>query len=125
MRLRARRAVRNVASGEELRCSVNHARPAYSHVARTPHDEAMQLIADLVLGAYIWTFLREARDPSLISPGASVVAGDEHSPAVAEFLEIVEKPAGACRAPTAVAWSDRGLRSARSPGDHLGLATLD
>ena len=43
---------------------------------------------------YVWTFLREARDPSLIEPGAIVVAGDEDAPAVAEVVEIVEKPAG-------------------------------
>lgn len=40
---------------------------------------------------YVWTFLREARDPSLINPGAIVVAGDEDAPAVAE---VVEKPGG-------------------------------
>ena len=43
---------------------------------------------------YVWTFLREARDPSLIEPGAVVVAGDEDAPAVAEVVEIVTKPAG-------------------------------
>ncbi len=43
---------------------------------------------------YVWTFLREARDPRLIEPGAIVVAGDEDAPAVAEVVEIVEKPAG-------------------------------
>ncbi len=43
---------------------------------------------------YVWTFLREARDPRLIEPGAIVVAGDEAAPAVAEVVEIVEKPAG-------------------------------
>jgi len=43
---------------------------------------------------YIWTFLREARDPSLIEPGAIVVAGDKDAPAVAEVVEIVEKAAG-------------------------------
>jgi hypothetical protein len=43
---------------------------------------------------YIWTFLREARDPGLIEPGAIVVAGDEDAPAVAEVVEIVDKPAG-------------------------------
>jgi hypothetical protein len=42
---------------------------------------------------YVWTFLREARDPTLIEPGAIVVAGDEDAPAVAEVVEIVEKPA--------------------------------
>jgi hypothetical protein len=43
---------------------------------------------------YVWTFLHEARDPTLIEPGAIVVAGDEDAPAVAEVVEIVEKPAG-------------------------------
>jgi hypothetical protein len=43
---------------------------------------------------YVWTFLREARDPSLFEPGAIVVAGDEDAPAVAEVVEIVAKPAG-------------------------------
>lgn len=43
---------------------------------------------------YVWTFLREARDPSVIEPGAIVVAGDGDAPAVAEVVEIVEKPAG-------------------------------
>ena len=43
---------------------------------------------------YVWTFLRDARDPSLIEPGAIVVAGDEEAPAVAEVVEIVERPAG-------------------------------
>ncbi|MBW3614413.1 MAG: hypothetical protein KY439_03775 [Actinobacteria bacterium] len=43
---------------------------------------------------YVWTFLREARDPNLIEPGAIVVAGDEDAPAVAEVVEIVMKPAG-------------------------------
>ena len=43
---------------------------------------------------YVWTFLHEARDPSLIEPGALVVAGDEDAPAIAEVIDIVEKPAG-------------------------------
>jgi hypothetical protein len=43
---------------------------------------------------YVWTFLHEARDRSLIEPGAIVVAGHEESPAVAEVVDIVEKPAG-------------------------------
>lgn len=43
---------------------------------------------------HIWTFLREARDPSLIVPGAIVVAGDEETPAVAEVINTVDKPAG-------------------------------
>jgi hypothetical protein len=43
---------------------------------------------------YVWTFLREARDPSLIEPGAIVVAGDSDASAVAEVVDVVEKPAG-------------------------------
>jgi hypothetical protein len=43
---------------------------------------------------YVWTFLREAREPGLIEPGAIVVAGDEDAPAVAEVVEIIDKPAG-------------------------------
>jgi coenzyme F420-reducing hydrogenase beta subunit len=42
---------------------------------------------------YVWTFLREARDPGLIE-GAIVVAGDEDAPAVAEVVDVVDKPAG-------------------------------
>lgn len=43
---------------------------------------------------YVWTFLDEARDPSVIEPGAIVVAGDADAPAVAEVVDIVEKAAG-------------------------------
>ena len=42
----------------------------------------------------VWTFLSEAREPGLIEPGAIVVAGDQDAPAVAEVVDIVEKPAG-------------------------------
>jgi hypothetical protein len=43
---------------------------------------------------FVWTFLREARDRSIIEPGAIVVVGDADTPTVAEVVEIVEKPAG-------------------------------
>jgi hypothetical protein len=43
---------------------------------------------------FVWTFLTEARDPSLIGPDALVVAGDSDAPAVAQVVEIVDKPAG-------------------------------
>jgi hypothetical protein len=43
---------------------------------------------------FVWTFLNEARDQSVISPGAIVVAGDSDAPAVAEVVDIVDKPAG-------------------------------
>lgn len=42
----------------------------------------------------VWTFLEEARDASLIFPGAIVVAGDPDTAALAEVVDIVEKPAG-------------------------------
>ena len=43
---------------------------------------------------YVWAFLDEARDPSLITPGALVVAGDEDAPAVAAVVDLVEHPNG-------------------------------
>lgn len=43
---------------------------------------------------FVWTFLSDAREPGLIEPGAIVVAGDQDAPAVAEVVDIVEKPAG-------------------------------
>lgn len=43
---------------------------------------------------FIWTLLGDARDPSIIEPGAIVVAGDDDAPAVTEVVDIVEKPAG-------------------------------
>ena len=43
---------------------------------------------------FVWTFLDEARDPALIVPGAIIVAGDAHAPAVAEVVGVADKPAG-------------------------------
>lgn len=42
----------------------------------------------------VWAFVRDARDPSLIEPGAIVAAGDGDSPAVAEVVDVVERPPG-------------------------------
>lgn len=42
----------------------------------------------------IWTFLHEARDPSLIEPGAIVLAGDEDAPALVEVVELLDRGAG-------------------------------
>lgn len=42
----------------------------------------------------VWTFLDEARDPTVIVPGAIVVAGDADTPAVVEVVDIVSKEAG-------------------------------
>lgn len=43
---------------------------------------------------YVWTFLDEARNPSVIGPGALVVAGDEDAPAVAVVVDVVGHPNG-------------------------------
>jgi hypothetical protein len=43
---------------------------------------------------FVWTFLDEARDPAVITPGAIVIAGAPDSPAVAEVVDLVAKPAG-------------------------------
>ena len=43
---------------------------------------------------YVWTFLDEARDPSIITPGALVIAGDEDAPAVAVVADLVPHPNG-------------------------------
>ena len=43
---------------------------------------------------YVWAFLDEARDPSVVAPGALVVAGDEDAPAVAVVVDLVEHPHG-------------------------------
>ena len=43
---------------------------------------------------YVWTFVDEARNPSVIIPGAIVVAGNEDAPAITEVAGVVEKPAG-------------------------------
>lgn len=43
---------------------------------------------------YVWTFLADAHDPSIIEPGAIVTAGHAEAPAVAEVIDIVDRPAG-------------------------------
>ena len=40
------------------------------------------------------TFLDEALDPTLVRPGALVVAGSALTPAVCEVVDLVEKAAG-------------------------------
>ena len=42
---------------------------------------------------YVWTFLDEARDPSVVVPGAIVVASTPDAPAVAEVVDLVTKTA--------------------------------
>jgi len=43
---------------------------------------------------YVWTFLRDVRDPSLLEAGAIALAGDPDAPAVAEVVDMDAKPAG-------------------------------
>ena len=43
---------------------------------------------------YVWTFLDEARGPSIIVPGALVVAGDSDAPAVAVVVDLASHPNG-------------------------------
>ncbi|MBS9532532.1 hypothetical protein KIH27_02900 [Mycobacterium sp. M1] len=43
---------------------------------------------------YVWTFLDEAREPSIITPGALVVAGDPDTAAVAVVVDLVAHPNG-------------------------------
>ena len=43
---------------------------------------------------FVWTFLDEARDPTVIVAGAIVVAGDADVPAVVEVVDVVSKESG-------------------------------
>lgn len=38
---------------------------------------------------YVWTFLDEASDPSVVTVGAIVVAGDDDEPVFARVVDIV------------------------------------
>ncbi len=43
---------------------------------------------------FVWTFLDEARDQGIVRPGAIVIAGTPAATAVAEVVDLIEKPAG-------------------------------
>ena len=43
---------------------------------------------------YVWTFLDEADDPSIIRSGEVVVAGSALTPAVCEVIDLIDKPVG-------------------------------
>ena len=43
---------------------------------------------------YVWAFLDEARDPSVITPGAIVIAADEEDPVFARVVSLTERPGG-------------------------------
>lgn len=57
----------------------------------TAVDIAADLNAEDQTG-YVWAFLDETRDPSLVVPGASVIAGDEDAPAAAVVFDLVPHP---------------------------------
>lgn len=38
---------------------------------------------------FVWTFLDEAGDPSVVTPGAIVVAGDDDEPVFARVVDLV------------------------------------
>ena len=42
----------------------------------------------------VWTFLDEALDPTLVQPGALVLAGSALTSAACEVVDLVEKAAG-------------------------------
>ena len=41
---------------------------------------------------HIWTLLEEARDPTIVAPGAILVAGDEDDPFLARVVDL--EPSG-------------------------------
>ncbi|MGH4022914.1 MAG: hypothetical protein ACRDT0_27510 [Pseudonocardiaceae bacterium] len=43
---------------------------------------------------FVWTYLADARDPSLIRPGRVVIAGEPDTPAVCEVVDLVAEPSG-------------------------------
>lgn len=42
----------------------------------------------------VWTFLDEARYPSLVVPGAILIADTSDAPAITQVVDVVHKPAG-------------------------------
>ena len=43
---------------------------------------------------YVWTWLSEARDPSMIAPGRILVVGDDDAIAMARVVDLVEHENG-------------------------------
>jgi len=43
---------------------------------------------------FVWTYLADARDPSLIRPGGVVIAGEPDTAAVCEVVDLVAEPSG-------------------------------
>lgn len=90
---------------DQPRRALAHRHPGAAASRRTAEDHRGRRVAVVIVDltcdlpdedetGFVWTFLREARDASLIEPGAIVVAGDADAAAVAEVIDIVEKPVG-------------------------------
>ncbi|MGH3320052.1 MAG: hypothetical protein ACRDN9_07705 [Streptosporangiaceae bacterium] len=57
----------------------------------------VDIVADLNAedhSGYVWTFLDEASNPSLIEPGVLVTAGDDDTAAVAVVVDLQPHPNG-------------------------------
>lgn len=88
-------------------------------------DIACDLMDEDATG-FVWTFLRDAREPGLIEPGAIVVAGHQEAPARRRGRRHSQEAGRPGRAPSPASRSDRGLRGARSTGHHAtGVVILD
>ena len=72
----------------------------------------------------VWTFLDEALDPTLVRPGALVVAGSALTPAVCEVVDLVEKAASTIDRPPANPAGSRGpVQSSARPSRRLTEGT--
>lgn len=43
---------------------------------------------------FVWAFLDEARDPSVITVGAIVIAADDRDPVLARVVSLIDGPGG-------------------------------
>ena len=43
---------------------------------------------------FVWTFLDEARDPSVVAAEAIVIAADEEDPVLARVVDVLARPTG-------------------------------
>lgn len=84
-----------------LRVSVSPGRITFARFRREDGEEETVIVVDIAADlndeddtGLVWTFLDEARNPAIVVPGAIVVAGDADAPAVAEVVNLVEKPVG-------------------------------
>jgi hypothetical protein len=84
-----------------LPVSVRPGRIITARSRREDGEEEIVIVVDIAADlndeddtGLVWTFLDEARNPAIVVPGAIVVAGDADAPAVAEVVDLVDKPSG-------------------------------